>query len=130
VKLFVWTYKTEFDLLLSIFLIEMYNLRSDHENWVHLVISINSSNNFSCILIEMYNLRSDHENWVHLVISINSSNNFSCIHLRFSFHTLSVHLACPFVIVSSSIFLVLIPSVFPFVCHCSFLMFVIFFEFI
>jgi hypothetical protein len=64
------------------------------------------------------------------LISINSSNNFSCIHLRFSFHTLGVHLPGPFVIVSSSIFLVPIPSVFPFVCHFRFLMFLISFELI
>jgi hypothetical protein len=63
------------------------------------------------------------------LISINSSKNFSCL-LRFSFHTLGVHLPFPFVIVSSSILLVPIPSVFLFVCHFRFLMFVISFEFI
>jgi hypothetical protein len=64
------------------------------------------------------------------LISINSSNNFSRIHLHLSFHTLGVHLPCPFVVVSSSILLVPIPSVFSFVCHFCFLVFVIHFEFI
>jgi hypothetical protein len=64
------------------------------------------------------------------LISINSSNNFSCIHLRFSFHILGVHLPCMFVIVSSTISLVPILSVFPFVYHFRFLMFVISFELI